>query len=140
MNFLIFNHKGEISMNTKRAWISIWVITLVFTLAFTFTKVSATGDAVAFANAWSIDLGAGSWDVYGSGSAYAAATAHGPGNAGTLTVGAYAYMSGGSVTHIFANGGGHSISASGEFNFAASSSGSGIVTSMLGSASDSASS
>ena len=127
-------------MNMKRVWISILVMALVFTLAFTLTKVSATGDAAAFANAWSIDLGAGSWDVYGSGSAYAAATMHGPGNAGNLTVAAYAYMSGGSVSQIFANGGGWSTSASGIVNVDASSSGSGTVTSLLGSASDSASS
>lgn len=127
-------------MNMKRVWISILVMTFVFALTPTFTKISATGDAEAFANAWLIDLEAGSWDVYASGSAYAAATAHGPGNEGNLSVSAYAYMSGDTISYGFLNGGGHSISAGGILNLAASSSETGNVTSLLGSAADSAAS
>ena len=121
-------------MNMKSVWISILVIVLVFTFALTITRTGETMQYVAaYANAWSIDLGAGSWDVYASGSAYAAATMHGPGNEGNLSVSAYAYMVGDTINYGFLNGGGHPISASGELNFPASSSGTGNVTSLLGS-------
>ncbi len=129
-------------MNMKNVWISILLIAVVFALALTFTRVGETdspsGDVAAFANAWSVEVnrdeqGRRQWNVYASASAYAAATEHGAGNAGNLSVSAYAYMEGDTRPLEFENGGSDSMSYGGDYLFPASASASANVTSVLGS-------
>lgn len=131
-------------MNMKRVWISILVTALVFTLAPTFTQEGETqspsGIAAAYANAWYIHLGPARYDGYASGSAYAAAAPSGAANAGNWSASAYVYMHGKPKNGSFTNGGGGSNSQSHVLTVSGSSSGSANVTSMLGSAADSASS
>lgn len=126
-------------MNLTNVRISILLIVIVFTLALTFTRggetQSPSGNVAAFANAWSIhvDDDPDTWNVYASASAYAEATDNGAGNGGNLSISAYAYMEGSTRSSSFDNGGSDSMSYGKDYHFAASSSASANVTSVLGS-------
>ncbi len=126
-------------MNLTNVRISILLIVIVFTLAFTVTRSGETqspsGDVAAFANAWSIhvDDDPDTWNIYASASAYADSTNHGAENSGSFSISAYAYMEGGSRSENFSNGGGDSMSYGKDYHFPGSSSASANITSVLGS-------
>lgn len=129
-------------MNIKITLKSLFLIAVMFVLAFNFTESGKTqspsGDVAAFANAWSVEVnkdeqGRRRWNVYASASAYAASTEHGAGNKGNLSVSAFAYMDGDANSFEFENGGSDSMSFGGDHLFQASASASANVTSVLGS-------